>query len=111
MTKVDLCWHKWKYHNNITRQCCKCGKLQYKPKFIWKNVFNSYFQKGAKVELQKDTEVVTIKKGTIVMVCDGWFILNDLTRVPQYYAHKFKEDMIIYPSYEYKQKISEVIDE
>ena len=105
MSKVDLCWHKWKYHNNITRQCRKCGKLQYKTKwFIWKNVSSSHFQKGAKVELQKDTEVVTIKKGTIIMVCDGWFILNDSTRVPKYYAHKFKEDMTIYPSYEYQQK-------
>lgn len=103
--KCKLGLHDWKYHNNITKQCLECGIIQIKPKFFfWKNTLDSYFQKGAKVEPPNHNGVVTIKKGTIILVCDGWQILNDCTRVPKYYAHKFKEDTTIYPSYEYQQK-------
>ena len=105
--KCKLCLHDWKYLNDITRQCMECGKLQYRRSRSWKWMnTDNYFQPKAKVELDKDTEIVTIKKGTIILVCNGWQVLNDYTRVPSYLAHEIKEDMTIYPS-EYQQKISE----
>lgn len=109
--KCELGLHDWRYLNDITRQCKECGKLQYKKSrsWIWKWMnTDNYFQRGAKVTLNEDTEIVTIKKGTIILECNGWLILNDYTRVPSYLAHEIKEDMTIYPSYEYQQNISEV---
>ena len=103
----ELGAHDWKYFNDITRQCMECGKLQYRRSrsWKWKNTDN-YFQPKAKVELDKDTEIVTIKKGTIILECNGWQILNDCTRVPSYLAKEIKEDITIYPSYEYQQKLA-----
>lgn len=107
--KCELGLHDWKYLNGITRQCLECGKLQYKKSrsWIWKWMnTDNYFQPKAKVELDKDTEIITIKKGTVILEYNGWQILNDYTRVPSYLAKEVKEDIIIYPS-EYQQKISE----
>ena len=107
--KCKLGLHDWKYLNGITRQCMECGKLQYKKSncllWKWMNTDN-YFQRGAKVTLNEDTEIVTIKKGVVILECNGWQILNDCTRVPSYLAKEVKEDIIFYPS-EYQQKISE----
>lgn len=108
--KCELGLHDWKYHNKITRQCLECGITQFKDKYFWKNITKSYLQPNAKsraIKPDKDTEVVTIKKGVIFLETYGWQILNDGTRAPSYLAHEIKEDMIIYPSYEYQQKISE----
>lgn len=108
--KCKLGLHDWKYLNDITRQCKECGKLQYKKSrsWIWKWMnTDNYFQRGAKVKLDKDTEIVTIKKGTIILECNGYQILNDYTRILSYLAKEIKEDITIYPSYEYQQKISE----
>ena len=99
--------HDWKYLNDITRQCMECGKLQYKKSrfWIWKWMnTDNYFQPKAKVELDKDTEIVTIKKGTVILECNGYMVLNNYTRVPSYLAKEIKEDITIYPSYEYQQK-------
>lgn len=108
--KCKLGLHDWRYLNGITRQCVECGKLQYRKSWFWlwkwMNTDNR-FQRGAKVILNEKTEIVTIKKGTIVLECNGFMILNDYTRVPSYLAKKVKEDIFIYPSYEYHQKIKE----
>lgn len=108
--KCKLGLHDWRYLNGITRQCIECGKLQYRKRWSWlwkwMNISNR-FQRGAKVRLNEETEVVTIKKGTVVLECNGFMVLNDFTRAPSYLAHEVKEDIVIYPSYEYHQKIKE----
>ena len=99
--------HDWKYHNEITRQCLDCGITQYKNKHFWKNITKSYLQPNAKakeIKLDKKTETITIKKGVIFLETYGWQMLNDGTRAPSYLAHKIKEDIIIFPRYEYEQK-------
>jgi hypothetical protein len=105
--KCKLGSHDWIYHNKITRQCLECGKVQYKKGCFWRNIVNSYFQRKAKVEINKDTETVTIKKGTIVIKPVDWIILKNHTRVFKLVAEEVEEDIVIYPSYEYQQKIRE----
>jgi hypothetical protein len=107
--KCILGLHDWKYLNGITRQCMECGKLQYKKSssWLWKWMnTDNYVQRGAKITLNKDTEIVTIKKGVIILECNGCQIVNDYTRVPSHLAKEVKQDIVIYPS-EYQQKINE----
>lgn len=103
----NLCWHKWIYHNEITRQCLKCGKLQYKSGCFgfWKNI-DSYFQPRAKFNASENG--ITLKKGCIILECAGLQILNDHTRVPKFLAIEIKQD-IFFPKKDLEKR--EVIDE
>lgn len=95
--RCKLGFHAWKYHNSITRQCLDCGKIQYKSAWWkpWQDIGDSYFQKGAKVELQQDIRTITVRKGTIVMIPDGYQILNAGTRTFKFVACKVTEDIVI----------------
>jgi hypothetical protein len=96
--KCKLGLHDWKYHNEITRQCLNCGITQYKKSlFGWHNIISSYFQPKAKVELDKDTETITIKKGTFVVKPEGWQILNDFTRDIKYIVYRVEKDISFNP--------------
>lgn len=109
--KCKLGLHDWEYHNEITRQCLDCGITQYKKSlFCWHDITDTYFQPKAKVELNKDTEIVTVKKGTFIVKPVGWQILNDFTRGIKYIVYKIDKD-ISFNTKAFRKQNCEVLDD
>lgn len=103
---IPICWHRWKYHNNITRQCLKCGKIEIKHKFLlWQNMSKDVFQKGSKIDICAETQIITIRKGSILLVPDGIQMLESGFRVDKYFGYKFNKDVTIDYQEFIKQKL------